>query len=253
MALLRVELGGENVVPGNRSGQVDRNLMDHPLQLSFAVAAEPVGLYTGPQSTSVIKAFRDGPWRRNEGAFRIEIFNTGGGAFGGPDRAVDALVEEGLTGAALSAALADRAGRELMLVGEVEQLPDPENRIVLSEDQRDGLGLPKPEIHYSHDDYSNLGLAAIREVHDFVFAQMGASNVFHLPHILGSGHIMGTTRMGTDPTASVVDTNLQCHDHPNLFIVGSAVYPTGATANPTLTIAALSLRLAHYLGTERLP
>ena len=39
-------------------------------------------------------------------------------------------------------------------------------------------------------------------------------------------------------------SELRSHDHRNLFILGSAVFPTGATANPTLTIAALSLRAA---------
>ena len=55
---------------------------------------------------------------------------------------------------------------------------------------------------------------------------------------------MGTARMGGDAKDSVVDRNLRSHDHPNLFILGSAVFPTSATANPTLTIAALSLRAA---------
>jgi len=40
----------------------------------------------------------------------------------------------------------------------------------------------------------------------------------------------------------VVDRDLRSHDHPNLVILGSAVFPTGATVNPTLTITALSLR-----------
>jgi choline dehydrogenase-like flavoprotein len=48
--------------------------------------------------------------------------------------------------------------------------------------------------------------------------------------------------MGGDPKRSVVDRNLRSHDHRNLFILGSNVFPTSATANPTLTIAALSLR-----------
>jgi glucose dehydrogenase len=58
---------------------------------------------------------------------------------------------------------------------------------------------------------------------------------------------MGTARMGSDPKDSVVDRNLRGHDHPNLFILGSAVFPTPATANPTLTIAALSLRAADQV------
>jgi len=48
--------------------------------------------------------------------------------------------------------------------------------------------------------------------------------------------------LGSDPKQSVVDRNLRTHNHPNLFFLGSAMFPTYATANPTLTIAALSLR-----------
>jgi choline dehydrogenase-like flavoprotein len=48
--------------------------------------------------------------------------------------------------------------------------------------------------------------------------------------------------MGADAKTSVVDADLRSHDHPNLFILGSTVFPTSATANPTLTIAALAIR-----------
>jgi choline dehydrogenase-like flavoprotein len=42
------------------------------------------------------------------------------------------------------------------------------------------------------------------------------------------------------------------HGHENLYILGSSVFPTIATANPTLTIAALSFRLADHLTTSRI-
>ena len=63
-------------------------------------------------------------------------------------------------------------------------------------------------------------------------------------NLLAEGAVIGTARMGADPKSSVVDADLRSHDHPNLFILGSAVFPTSATANPTLTIAALALRAA---------
>jgi choline dehydrogenase-like flavoprotein len=56
----------------------------------------------------------------------------------------------------------------------------------------------------------------------------------------GSGHVVGTYCMGDDPDSSVVDSYQRSHDHPNLFLVGDGVFRTITTANPTLTIAALS-------------
>jgi choline dehydrogenase-like flavoprotein len=59
---------------------------------------------------------------------------------------------------------------------------------------------------------------------------------------------MGTARMGADPATSVVDARLRSHDHPNLSVVGASVFPTGAAANPVLTISALALRAAEDIG-----
>ena len=64
----------------------------------------------------------------------------------------------------------------------------------------------------------------------------------------GGGHIMGTTRMGTSRSNSVVDPDCRIHGYDNLFVAGSSVFPTGGYANPTLTILALSLRLADTLA-----
>ena len=61
----------------------------------------------------------------------------------------------------------------------------------------------------------------------------------------GAGHVVGTCRMGDDPARSVVNADLRSWDHDNLYILGSSTFPTVATANPTLTIAALTLRTAE--------
>ena len=66
----------------------------------------------------------------------------------------------------------------------------------------------------------------------------------------GSAHIMGTCRMGKNPRTSVVDPECRSHDHKNLFIAGSSVFPTVAPVNPTVTIAALALRTAKTIEHE---
>jgi choline dehydrogenase-like flavoprotein len=55
------------------------------------------------------------------------------------------------------------------------------------------------------------------------------------------GHILGTTVMGADPRESVVDRHLIHHRVRNLLVLGGSAFPTSSPANPTLTIAALSL------------
>lgn len=63
----------------------------------------------------------------------------------------------------------------------------------------------------------------------------------------GAGHNSRTTRMGTDPSESVVDRNRRAHDLTNLSIAGASTFVTLGANQPTLTIAATSLRLAEHL------
>ncbi|HZH52705.1 MAG TPA: GMC family oxidoreductase [Microvirga sp.] len=227
----------------NGSDQVGRNLMDHPTQLSWALTNEPVWPYRGPLSTSGIENLRDGPFRAERPAFRVEIGNDGWSwPTNAPISTAQDLARAGLRGKALDAALRDRTSRHVRVASLVEQLPDPENRVSLDPAEKDMYGVPLPRLHYRLDDYVKAGLAAAREAHAEIFARLGTTDVQHQDGAAGAGHIIGTARMGDDPKSSVVDRDLRSHDHRNLFILGSAVFPTSATANPTLTIAALSLR-----------
>ena len=229
----------------NRSGQVGRNLMDHPTQLSWALSREPVWPYRGPLSTSSIETFRHGAFRKDRPAMRIEIGNDGWSwPKGAPVSTAAELARQGLRGSELNAALRDQAARHVRLASQVEQLPDPDNRVTLDSNERDMYGVPLPRLAYRLDDYVRTGLAAARAAHAEIFERLGSTGIEHRNAPEGAGHIMGTARMGNDPKSSVVDRDLRSHDHANLFILGSAVFPTGATANPTLTIAALSLRSA---------
>ncbi len=54
--------------------------------------------------------------------------------------------------------------------------------------------------------------------------------------------------MSTVPALGVVDVNCQVHEVIGLYVAGGSVFPTSGYANPTLTIVALALRLAHHLA-----
>ncbi len=57
--------------------------------------------------------------------------------------------------------------------------------------------------------------------------------------------------MGDDPETSVVNGWRQAHDAENLFIVGSAVFPTTAGYAATPTIGALAYRTSDYIKRSR--
>ncbi|WP_458791244.1 GMC family oxidoreductase [Yoonia sp. MH D7] len=235
----------------NSSDQVGRNLMDHPTKLSWAEAPEPVWPYRGPLSTSGIENVRDGEFRKDRAAFRIEIGNDGHSwPTGAPFSTASDLVQSGLRGDALDAAIKDKTSRHVRLASLVEQSPDAENRVTLDPDKKDANGMPLPRIHFDYSDYTRGGLDAAQEAHEEVFAALGATNVNHSSEIQGAGHVIGTVRMGKDAASAVVDADLRSFDHRNLFILGSGTFPTSATANPSLTIAALSLRAIDAIAAS---
>jgi len=136
----------------NASDQVGRNLMDHPVQLSYALSASHVWPYRGPLSTPGVENTRSGDWRATRPSFRIEIGNDGWSwPTGAPIADAQELAGKGLRGVALQKAIVDRTAREIRFGTLTEQLPDPANRIVPDDAKRDALGLPRPRIAYRLD------------------------------------------------------------------------------------------------------
>ncbi|MCC6313894.1 MAG: GMC family oxidoreductase, partial [Thermomicrobiales bacterium] len=234
----------------NTSDQVGRNLMDHPSQLSYALANDPMGPYRAPLSTAGIESLRDGDWRKERSSFRIEIGNDGWSWPGmDPVGMARQLIEQGVWGVDLYERITATNLRAVRMAGLTEQLPDPNSRVTLS-DKTDAIGLPRPEVHYVIDDYSMQGLAAAREQFTQIFNTVGVSSITHVDQIQGAGHIMGTHRMGDDAKTSVTDSFGRAWDHPNLWLAGSGLFPTTGTGNPTLTIAALALRAVPEIASD---
>jgi choline dehydrogenase-like flavoprotein len=235
----------------NSSGQVGRNLMDHPQGAGGCLSPQPLFPFRGPPTTSGIDMFRDGPFRKERAAFRMSLGNDGLGRIETPAATVECLMEtDRLFGTALRERARDHLTRQFRISYSTELLPDPENRVTLSGDL-DALGVPMPRIQFSVPDYNHLAFEAARNVIGRIFAAIGGTQIVFAPagnDWTGAGHVMGTCRMGDDPSSSVVDSSGRSHDHPNLFLVGSSVFPTAGTANPTLTALALTLRTCRTLN-----
>jgi choline dehydrogenase-like flavoprotein len=274
--------GVSNRLSNGQQGFVGKNLMDHPLYLAWALMPDQVWGYRGPLSTAGIEVCRDGEFRRDRGAFRIEIGNEGWNfPIGDPHATTIDFVnglnysqlnkdKNNLFGAALVAELNDKLSRQFRLGFLVEQSPEDTNTVTLSDRFKDHLGLPRPEITYNLSDYTKLGLAAAKTTASAIFQNLNAQEFTSPPTVddpssfefelspgkmtrlkyFGSGHIVGTYRMGTDRSNSVVNDMQQSWEHSNLYLIGSGTFPTVATANPTLTIAALCLRTADHIVNQ---
>ena len=132
----------------------------------------------------------------------------------------------------------------------LEQGPDPDNRITLS-DTRDAFGLPRATVHWRWTARDRTNLARLRALLAAELKRHGLGRVVCNADVAidaDAHHHLGTTRMDRDARNGVVDEHGRLHALSNMYVAGSSVFPTGGFANPTLTIAALALRLADHLA-----
>lgn len=127
----------------------------------------------------------------------------------------------------------------LMVV--TEDLPSDESRVLLDDDGEPHVVFP------GFSDYTRAGMAAVEERLPEILAPLPVEAVRYVFERPTESHLQGTLRMGHDPENSVIDADMVHHRWRNLVCVGSAAFTTCATANPSLTVAALSLRAAERL------
>ncbi len=150
---------------------------------------------------------------------------------------------------------------ELRFDAMVEQRPNRESRVTLSS-RRDPLGIPMPRVNWKIGWAETASVARLAELISAEFWRVGLpqpgleqwvldEDFKHAP-FADMAHPACTTRMGEDPSSSVVDRNAQIHGVEGLYVAGSSVFPTPGHANPTLMILALTLRLADHLKARLL-
>lgn len=224
----------------NSSGQVGRNYMRHMTGSVYAQFDKPVRMYRGETMAGNIadESVHD-PSRGFVGGYYIQTISLGP-AF------LASFVEPGAWGpdfTRLLDAYENTAG--CWLVG--EDMPQESNAVTLNPTVVDGHGLPVVNVHF--DDHPND--VAMRK-----HAYAAASDLYRAIGAVGthrttpypSTHNLGTCRMSARPEDGVVDKWGRAHDVPNLFISDGSQFTSGSAANPTLTIVALAMRQAEYLG-----
>jgi choline dehydrogenase-like flavoprotein len=132
------------------------------------------------------------------------------------------------------------------LMAIAEDQPVYENRVLLDEGASDRYGVPRLLISHRHTARDHAAGAALSAVARRILRRAGAL-AFYRHRVDTFSHATGTVRMGKDRFTSALDGDCRFRGLDNLTVVDASVMPTSASVNPTLTIAALSLRAAERL------
>ena len=144
------------------------------------------------------------------------------------------------------------------LFARMEQAPHANSRVTL-DSENDALGMPRAKLNW---ELTSLEKNSLRTISTLIGQEVGRASMGRVklyeylqdekdeswPSFAGGGwHHMGTTRMSSDAKDGVVDANCKVHGISNLYIAGASVYVTAGAVNPTLTLIALTIRLADHL------
>ena len=212
---------------GNSSGLLGRNYMAHNNTALTAVAP----LKTNPtvfQKTTAVNDYYFG-----DSDFSWPMGNIQ--ALGKLQAGMLSAAKPGLPKPLLSA----MARRSVDWWVMSEDLPDPDNRVMVGDDG--GVRVQwRPNNRAAHQQLIRRAKGMMRAAgYPLVFSEtLGIET---------NSHQCGTARFGVDPAESVLDPLCKSHDMENLYIVDSSFFPSSTAMNPALTICAQALRVADHL------
>jgi choline dehydrogenase-like flavoprotein len=249
---------------GNAHDLVGRYFADHPhLTVRVVFSRDDLDLYlvgdrdvTGVADggvTSIRTAGALVPAPDAAAARKLQGLGALFDIFVDPDSAGSVSSED--AGGYIDAIVGSSMARQATLEVRAEPQPNPTSRVMLT-GERDALGMPLARVDWqlTADDRRSIdqGLALIADElagAGIALVRTEIDGVGPLDRGLDVGcHHMGTARMHVDPERGVVDADGRVHDVLNLYVAGSAVFPTFGWVNPTLTIVALALRLGDHLA-----
>jgi choline dehydrogenase-like flavoprotein len=226
----------------NRSGLVGRNLMFHAIQ-TFALWPSKKLAATGPRKSIAFTDFYEVSGQRY-GSVQSTGFGLGYGEYlmhlyGRFDKSAARKIRLMRPLLRIPALMTIKTlGRATIFVCLIEDMPYPENRVILDDNEDDGVSVKytiKDELRHRVSHFRRLLTERLK----------GRRMVFLSQDVeLNYGHPCGTCVMSNDASAGVTDRDCRAHGMVNLFITDASFMPTSAATNPSLTIAANALRVA---------
>jgi choline dehydrogenase-like flavoprotein len=235
---------------GNDSGALGKYLMDHNYR--GRVGGEYKGFddqyYFGRRPTGVyVPRFRNLNGKKEKNFIRGYAYACGGSRERGNDNG------EVNIGKNLKDQLSVPGNWYFSMTGMGECLPDVNNQVSLSRDQKDRWGMPLLEIDCRFGNNETEMLKDILDSGSEMMERAGFVNIQQIDTHQAPGlgiHEMGTARMGRESKSSVLNAHNQVWGAPNVFVTDGSCMTSGACQNPSLTYMALTARAADYAVQE---
>jgi choline dehydrogenase-like flavoprotein len=151
-------------------------------------------------------------------------------------------------------------GATVNFAGRGEMIPNDRSYCEIDPSVVDKWGIPVLRFHFQWSDYEINQVKHMQETFRAIIHEMGGTPIGDMPPrergygIANGGriiHEIGVTRMGNDPSKSVLNANCQAHDVRNLFVADGGPFVTQPDKNCTWTILALAMRTSEYIAEQR--
>jgi choline dehydrogenase-like flavoprotein len=151
-------------------------------------------------------------------------------------------------------------GATIGFSGRGEMVPNADAYCDIDPNVVDRWGIPVLRFHFKWTDHEYKQVKHMQETFRGIIQEMGGTPLEPMPTkedgygIEAGGriiHELGVTRMGNDPSSSVLNKNCQAHDVKNLFVTDGGPFVSQADKNPTWTILALSMKTSQYIAEQR--
>ncbi|RBL93555.1 GMC family oxidoreductase [Chitinophaga flava] len=147
-------------------------------------------------------------------------------------------------------------GAHIGFAGRGECIAREDNYCEIDPNVVDKYGIPVLRFHYTWTDHEIKQAKHMQDTFEQLILEMGgvpsgnkpgAETLYGLENPGRIIHEVGTTRMGDNPSTSVLNKFNQAHEVKNLFVVDGGAFVSQADKNPTWTILALSMRASEYI------
>jgi choline dehydrogenase-like flavoprotein len=240
MLMLSADGGAHRAGLGNMGGQLGRWFSDHLNPYVTFDVGRPVGSRLGFE-TMISDHFRANGDRRETPSFIMFVAPAMDWFPIGIEATTWSTRDDVLSLAELRGSLPGFATMATMTEMEGQGV------LELDDSDHDSFGSPLAKITLTATEWDRRAPAVLGELAPQLAEAMGAKNVSEVSDFYPGYHPSGGTAMASSPDDGVCDPNLQVFGLDNLFVVSNSVFPHMGANPPTLTIAALALRLAAHL------